>query len=286
LYARTGLFTPPGTSACAASKIAWLRSSFMRREIVRDAAAAASAPRAPPILARRMAIPILHRDEHLIVVDKPAGLLSVRASGSDERALPDVLAGEGIVAQPVHRLDREVSGAILLALGEQARAAAEELFRERTIEKTYWALASGRVHPPAGKLHAPILEERGGARVSALGKPAVTRYRTIAAHASATELEIDLETGRRNQIRVHFAHAGFPLVGERKYARGKDSALRLRSRRVALHAWKLAFVHPITGERVSVEAPLPADLVELRERARTERRHGPAPPGRGRDRLR
>ncbi len=210
---------------------------------------------------------VLYRDEHLIVVDKPAGLLSVPAEGSEERALPQALAEQGIEAFPVHRLDREVSGAIVLALREEAREALDALFRERAIDKTYWALASGRVRPPSGKWHFPILEEKGGARVSARGKPAITRYRTLAAHADATELEVDLETGRRNQIRLHFAHAGFPLVGERKYARGKDSALRLRSRRVALHAWKLAFEHPFTHSRIAVEAPLPEDLLDLRERA-------------------
>ncbi len=217
------------------------------------------------------AIPLLYRDEHLIVADKPAGLLSVPAEGSAERALPDALAEQGIEALPVHRLDREVSGTIVLALHEEAREALDALFRERAVEKVYWGFASGRVQPPSGKWHFPILEEKSGARVSARGKSALTRYRTLGAHGDATELEIEIETGRRNQIRLHFAHAGFPLVGERKYARGKDSALRLRSRRVALHAWKLAFPHPVSGLRVAVEAPLPEDLLELRARARTRR---------------
>jgi RluA family pseudouridine synthase len=212
-------------------------------------------------------IALLYQDEHLIVVDKPAGLLSVPSEHSAERALPAALAEQGIEALPVHRLDREVSGAIVLALHAEARDALDELFRERSVEKIYWALASGRVAPPNGKWHFPILEEKEGARISARGKPALTRYRTLAAHRGVTELEIELETGRRNQIRLHFAHAGFPLIGERKYARGKDSALRLRSRRVALHAWKLAFDHPITHARVAVEAPLPEDLLELRARA-------------------
>jgi len=113
----------------------------------------------------------------------------------------------------------------------------------------------------------PILEQGSFARVSARGKPAVTKYRTLSALRTTTEVEIDLVTGRMNQIRVHFAHAGFPLVGERKYARGKDSPVRFRSRRVALHAWKLSFRHPHTWEGVAVEAPLPSDLVDLLERA-------------------
>ena len=113
----------------------------------------------------------------------------------------------------------------------------------------------------------PILEEGSFARVSARGKESVTKYRTLRALRTTTAVEIDLVTGRHNQIRVHFAHAGFPLVGERKYARGKDSPVRFRSRRVALHAWKLAFRHPRTGKAIEVEAPLPEDLVELLARA-------------------
>ena len=211
-------------------------------------------------------IRILYRDEDLIVADKPAGLLSV-GDDARERSLPLVLREQEIRATPVHRLDREVSGAIVLAITGEARRALEELFQQREVRKVYWALASGRIEPAEGKFSFPILEEKGGARVSARGKPATTRYRAIGRFPGSTELEVELVTGRKNQIRVHFAHAGHPLVGERKYARGRDSALPSRSRRVALHAWRLAFIHPISGVKVECEAPLPADLVELRERA-------------------
>jgi 23S rRNA-/tRNA-specific pseudouridylate synthase len=136
------------------------------------------------------------------------------------------------------------------------------------VKKTYWALAQGRVRPEQGAWQFPILEEGAHARVSALGLKSNTRYRTLEALPGASVLEIDLVTGRRNQIRLHAAHAGFPLAGERKYARGKDATLRFRSRRVALHAWRLEFVHPSTGSSVRVEAPLPSDLRELLERAR------------------
>jgi RluA family pseudouridine synthase len=207
---------------------------------------------------------ILHRDEHLLVVDKPSGLLSV--GGARGRGVAEALADLGISARPVHRLDREVSGALLCAAGDAPRAALEDLFREQRIRKTYWALVRGRPPARAGELAFPILEERDRARVSSRGKPARTRYRTLRELSLATELEIELVTGRRNQIRVHFAHAGAPLVGETKYARrGEDP---LRARRVALHAWRLAFVHPVTGRELEVEAPLPAELVELVELAR------------------
>lgn len=206
-------------------------------------------------------VTILHLDAQLVVVDKPAGVLSVPE-------LPELLARAGLRALPVHRLDREVSGALLLALDEATRAALEALFRERAVKKTYWALAQGRVRPEQGAWHFPILEEGAHARVSALGLKSETRYRTLEALPGGSVLEIELVTGRRNQIRLHAAHAGFPLAGERKYARGKEATLRFRSRRVALHAWRLEFAHPRTGKAVRVEAPLPADLRELLDRSR------------------
>lgn len=217
-------------------------------------------------------IPILFEDDDILVVDKPPGLLSVTASGEKGASLPEALAKQGKTVIPVHRLDRDVSGCVLLARTEAAREALEAMFRDRMLKKTYWALAQGRVEPAVGLLHFPILEDGPTARVSALGKRAETRYRTIAALRACTELEIDLVTGRKNQIRVHFAHAGFPLVGERKYARGKDSPVRIKSRRVALHAWRLAFAHPITGATVAIEAPLPEDLVDVRDSAARSRK--------------
>jgi 23S rRNA pseudouridine1911/1915/1917 synthase len=213
-------------------------------------------------------VPILFRDEHLLVVDKPAGVLSVPDRAAGAPSLPELLARQGIAALAVHRLDRDVSGAVLLALDEETRAALEALFRERAVKKTYWALAQGRPRPEQGAWHFPILEEGARTRVSALGQKALTRYRTLEALPGASALEIDLVTGRRNQIRLHAAHAGFPLAGERKYARGKDAQVRFRSRRVALHAWRLEFAHPRSGAPLRIEAPLPADLCELLARLR------------------
>jgi len=213
-------------------------------------------------------VPILHRDEQLLVVDKPAGVLSVPDRSSTERSVPELLARAGIEAIPVHRLDRDVSGALILALDEETRAALEKLFRERALKKTYWALAQGNVRPHQGAWQFPILEDGPIARVSALGLKSQTRYRTLEALPGSSVLEIDLVTGRKNQIRLHAAHAGFPLAGERKYARGKEATLRFKSRRVALHAWRLAFTHPRTGKALQVEAPLPLDLQELLARAR------------------
>lgn len=212
-----------------------------------------------------MTLPLLFQDERLVIVDKPAGLLSVGDAPAGLDGVAEVLSRQGLRGLPVHRLDRDVSGALLVALGEAERDALQDLFRRRAVRKVYWALASGRPLPDQGRWTDPILEERGAARVSGRGKPARTAFRVLARHAACVELEIDLETGRKNQIRVHAAHAGAPLVGERRYARGRDSALR--ARRVALHAWRLAFPHPWTGAEIAVEAPLPDDLLELRARA-------------------
>ena len=207
---------------------------------------------------------ILHADEHLAIVDKPSGLLSVETPGARGRTVQQVLAEQGLDARPVHRLDREVSGAILCARSEPARLALEDLFRERRIRKTYWALVRGTPSRTVGRLAFPILEERGRARVSARGRPAATGYRVLRSGALGSELEIDLETGRYNQIRVHLAHASHPLIGETKYAQRKGDPLR--ARRLALHAWRLGFEHPLADGTVEVEAPLPLELRALAER--------------------
>ncbi len=212
-------------------------------------------------------IPILHRDERVLVVVKPAGLLSAPERGSGTRSLVEVLAEQGIAAQAVHRLDLEVSGAVVLALDDEARLALEALFRERAVKKTYWAMAQGRYQESRGVYRWPIAEDGPDVRVDERGKPAETRWTVIARYAVATEMEIDLVTGRRNQIRVHFAHGGHALIGDRKYGRGRDQKLRSKSRRVALHAWRIAFDHPFGGAQVAVEAPLADELLELRAEA-------------------
>jgi RluA family pseudouridine synthase len=210
-------------------------------------------------------VEILYEDEKLLVALKPSGMLSVRSPGAQGRTIVEALASEGRNTFPVHRLDREVSGVMVLAKDAATRAALEDLFRGRAVTKTYWALAQGRLPKPAGEFRFPIFDAGSHARISASGKPAITRWRARRRFAAATEVEVDLETGRYNQIRLHFAHAGHPLVGERKYARGRDDPLR--AKRVALHAARIAFPHPSGKGTVDVSAPLPPDLRELLERA-------------------
>lgn len=212
-------------------------------------------------------VPLLHLDEHLLVADKPAGLLTVPAPNASGRTLLDLLRGMALAPLPVHRLDRETSGAIVFARTAEARSALEEAFRARAVRKTYWALALGRLRGARGVFRERIAVAGGRAAVSARGQEAETRWRALTAWPDCTEVEVDLQTGRTNQIRVHFAHAGHPLLGERKYARGKDAPPRLRAPRVALHAWRIAFRHPVTGREIACESPLPPDLAELRARA-------------------
>jgi len=213
-------------------------------------------------------IPILHRDERMIVALKPAGLLSAPERGGAARSLVEVLAEQGIAGQAVHRLDLEVSGAVMLALDDAARIELEKLFRERAVKKTYWAMAQGRYQEARGVYRWPIVEDGPDVRVDEVrGKPAETRWTVIGRYEVATEMEIDLVTGRRNQIRVHFAHGGHALIGDRRYGRARDQKLRAPSRRVALHAWRIGFDSPFGGARVEVEAQLPDELLDLRAEA-------------------
>ncbi len=209
-----------------------------------------------------MPIPLRYEDADLLIIDKPAGLLSVPTPRASGVTLPEVLSAEGHgEVLPVHRLDRDVSGLVVVARHEAARAALENLFRGRSVTKTYWALVRGRLRPERGEFDDPVLDQGARARVDSRGKPALTRWRVLAHHRATSSVEIELVTGRYNQIRLHFAHHDQALVGERKYARGKDDVLR--AKRVALHAWKLTFPHPLRGGRIAVEAPLPEDLRAL-----------------------
>jgi RluA family pseudouridine synthase len=215
----------------------------------------------------------IYEDDDLLVVSKPSGLLSVPTPGAEGRTLLDALAAQGHGGLlPAHRLDRDVSGLLVLAKREDARAALEGLFRGRAVKKIYWALVRGRLRPERGAYEEPILDEGATARVDPRGKPALTRWRVLAHHAASSVVEVELVTGRYNQIRLHFAHHDQALVGERKYARGRDDVLP--AKRVALHAWRLAFPHPMRGHRVELEAPLPDDLVALLAAAEAYAPHG------------
>lgn len=202
-------------------------------------------------------VPILYRDEDLLVVDKPAGLLVVPAPGRAGPVLVDVVAaqiGQRVLA--VHRLDEQTSGVLLLALTEAARIGLEQLFRDHRLERRYLALVAGTPVPAAGRIESQLREEGGIVRVVTRGgERAVTHYETLQRRGRHTLVGCRLETGRRNQIRVHLAALGCPVAGDRKYGyRERDGQ---RFRRVMLHSWRIVFRHPRTGDELVVEANAP-----------------------------
>lgn len=215
----------------------------------------------PPAAPR---LSILYEDAFVVWINKPAGLASVASRGVQGKNCLSELRVSHPAARAVHRLDQETSGVMVFALNEEIRASLEECFRDRQVEKLYWALVQGHPQPPSGVIRRPIKDLGARASVRADGKPAETRYRITRRFADACLVEARPVTGRYNQIRLHFAAVGHPLVGERKYARGRESKVRFR--RVALHARSIEFEHPKTGEKVAVKAPLPADMEQLMQR--------------------
>ncbi len=205
---------------------------------------------------------ILYQDEHMLVVDKPPHMLVVHAPGRREETVVERVSRQvrGRV-YAVHRLDEDTTGTLALARTEAARAPLEKVFRLHRAERVYLALVSRAPSPPAGKIQSRILERGGLMRsVPTGGEVAITHYRMLRRLGKFTLVECRLETGRRNQIRVHMADIGCPVVGDRKY--GYRSRHGGRFTRAMLHAWRLALPHPSTGERLEVVAE-PADL-ELR----------------------
>lgn len=201
-------------------------------------------------------VPILHRDEHLLVVDKPARVLVVPAPGRSGPTLVDRLTqqlGERVVA--VHRLDEETTGALVLALTDAGRTGMDALFRAHAVEREYLALCAAAPNPAAGRIESGLRESPGGIVevVARGGERAVTHYRTLGRRGRCTLVLCQLETGRRNQIRVHLAALGCPLAGDRKY--GFRASAGERFPRVMLHSWRLQFRHPVLGTPVAVTVP-------------------------------
>ena len=223
--------------------------------------------------AEEIALPVVHEDADVVVIDKPAGLVVHPGSGNWEGTMLNALLHHVPAARDlpragiVHRLDKETSGLLVVAKTESAQAALVRQLQARTVKRTYLALVRGRIDA-AGTVDAPIGRhpvQRTKMAVVASGKPAVTHYRVRERFAAHTLLECDLETGRTHQIRVHLASIGHPLEGDPVYA-GRGAKPFGRQ---ALHAWKLAFVHPSSGKTVSFESPLPRDMGQLLETLRT-----------------
>ncbi len=226
----------------------------------------------------RLSLPRLYEDEDVLIVDKPAGLLSVPTSGDASETEDSALARVADYARHrgahapyvgrVHRLDRDTSGALAFALSPEARQGLIALFRDHRIERVYLALVRGEPATDAGVVDAPIRDtyvsgRRGVARPGEAASQARTGWRIRERLGPATLLEVRLETGRQHQVRAHLAHVGLPVVGDSVYGDVRPLARGLVARRLMLHAWRLAFRHPISGAQVAVTSPLPPDFSEI-----------------------
>lgn len=223
-----------------------------------------------PLAPEGPAVPIRIQDEHLAVVAKPAGLVTHPTAGRRRGTLVNRLLGMGIPLAPaggslrpgiVHRLDAGTSGLIVIAKTDEAFLGLRERFRRHEVERRYLALVRGTVRNETFAVEAPL--GRRAARIvvdPTEGRRAETRFEVRERFVDSTLLVGAPRTGRTHQIRVHAAAVGHPILGDRSYGGGGDDARRLQLDRPFLHAWQIRFEHPITGDTVEVEEPLPEDL--------------------------
>jgi 23S rRNA pseudouridine1911/1915/1917 synthase len=221
-----------------------------------------------PSVARAQDIPldILHEDASFLVLNKPAGLVVHPGAGNADGTLVNALlfhcAGLSVIGgveRPgiVHRLDKETSGCLIIALTDSAHRSISSQFADRLVKKTYLALVDGIPRMPHGKIEAAIgrhAVHRQKMTVSERGRDSVTQYRVLASSLGKTLIQCQPHTGRTHQIRVHLKHLGHPIVGDPLYGRRGGHA------RHFLHAWKIAFAHPKTGKALEFCAPLPPDF--------------------------
>ncbi len=228
------------------------------------------------------ALDVLHEDEHLIVVDKSAGIAVHPGAGRSSGTLvhhllhryPEI-AGVGGDGRPgiVHRLDMGTSGVMVVARTQAAYLALSEAFQKRRVGKKYLGICEGQPGPASGTMQWPVARDRWNRkrmRTAREGRPAETRYRVLATARRSSLLQLELLTGRTHQIRVHLKTLGHPLLGDEVYGRDvpRDWPLELRQaveqiQRPALHAWRLEFPHPATGESVAFTASPASDLTRL-----------------------
>jgi len=249
-------------------------------------------PVLPPLL---KAVPediplrVLYEDEDLIAVDKPAGMIVHAGAGRHSGTLVNALlyrygrlseAGGELRPGIVHRLDRQTSGVILVARNDRAHRSLAAQFAARKVEKLYLALVHGEIRQEQGSIEAPITRDparriRMSARLGR-GRAALTEYRVLRRYPGFTLLEVRIRTGRTHQIRAHLASLGHPVTGDRLYgAPRRVEGLPLLDRHF-LHARRVGFLHPSTGQPLAIESPLPEELADWLEAL--ERRHQrPAP---------
>jgi 23S rRNA pseudouridine1911/1915/1917 synthase len=228
-----------------------------------------------PLAAEPVAVRVAYEDEHLVVVDKPAGLVVHPGAGESRGTLAAQLLTLGAAGGPepdrpgiVHRLDRDTSGLLVVARSQEAYEGLRKAIDERSVDRLYLALVRGRPRSASGRIDAPIGRDRRDPTRRSLDtdepRAAVTHFRVqelLPAHAL---LDVRLETGRTHQIRVHLAAIDLPVSGDPQYGVKGDLGLA----RQFLHAYRLRFEHPLTGDDVDVESPLPEELAPALERAR------------------
>jgi 23S rRNA pseudouridine1911/1915/1917 synthase len=236
------------------------------------------------LMPEALPLSVVYEDEALLVVDKAAGMVVHPAPGHPGGTLVNALlayypnlvvgsTGDAAGARPgiVHRLDRDTSGLILVAKSEKVRRALQQQFKARQVHKTYLTVLDGHLQPAWGRIEAPIGRDpnhRQRMAVLAGGREAVTEYHVLEQFAHPvgpaagdyTLAAAEPQTGRTHQIRVHFASIGHPVVGDAVYGRRRP---RLEVPRQFLHAQRLGFKHPVTGQRLELEAPLPEDLAAV-----------------------
>ena len=241
-------------------------------------------PEAAPAHSEPQEIPleIVFEDEHLLVVDKPAGLVVHPAAGNLDGTLVNALlyhcrgslSGIGGVARPgiVHRIDKDTSGLLVVAKTDVAHEGLAKQFAAHTIERRYLAIVKGIPKAAQGTVDAPLARSATNRKKIAIvegkrGKRAVTHWRRLGVLADAALVECRLETGRTHQVRVHMASIGHPLLGDPVYGRSEKTHGKVLSKlgfqRQALHAAGLGFTHPVTKNRLSFSSPMPPDMQEL-----------------------
>lgn len=232
-------------------------------------------PRPLGLTPQSIPLTVVYQDEHVVVVDKPAGLTVHPGPGHPDQTLvnallalcPDIQGvGDGLRPGIVHRLDKDTSGLMVAAKHHQAHQALSNQIKAREVTKGYLAVAVGAPDPPSGLIDAPIgrdLRRRKRMAVTPGGRESRTRYRQLEGFAGFSLLELYLETGRTHQIRVHLAHLGHPLLGDGVY--GRRSPMLERH---FLHAHHLGFRHPFSGQEVEFRSALPEDLARVLARLR------------------
>jgi 23S rRNA pseudouridine1911/1915/1917 synthase len=229
-----------------------------------------------------IALDIVYEDDHLLVVDKPAGMVVHPAAGNFDGTLVNALlhhcagrlSGIGGVARPgiVHRIDKDTSGLLVVAKTDVAHEGLAGQFAKHSIDRRYQAIVAGIPNPPSGSVDAPLARSSANRQKMAIvdgnrGKRAVTHYRMVRPLREAALIECRLETGRTHQVRVHMTSLGHPLIGDPVYGRTRPAhrelLKRLNFERQALHAAELGFVHPVTHENLSFKSAIPSDMQEL-----------------------